>query len=216
MTVFVIPIIILSTCYLAVIITVQKRLLGRSKRKTRAIKLASLVVLVFYCCVFPGVVIKLTFIYDIFDGRSMTTTQKRAHYDVQSFTTLAHFSNSCLNPVVYAFIVPAFQKHLFRIIGCAKSAQKVGEDLKRNRSYHAHVIHRPKRASGSISGNHKRGWVDVRKKLRNLKNLEISQTRNTSQEKSIVKREKTFDDRSDFSCPKTKSTQISSFIETSV
>ncbi|XP_014796893.1 PREDICTED: CX3C chemokine receptor 1-like [Calidris pugnax] len=108
---FIIPVCIIGYCYCGIVKTL---LFCKNQKKTRAIKLVLVVVVVFFLFWSPyNVMIFLETLkyYELFTSCNQI---KSLDYAMHLTETIA-FSHCCLNPLIYAFAGQKFRKYLYRV-----------------------------------------------------------------------------------------------------
>ncbi|XP_077160117.1 CX3C chemokine receptor 1-like [Paroedura picta] len=109
---FLLPMGIMSICYLQIIKTLFT---CKNRRKIRAIRLILQVVLVFFLFWTPyqvSIFLQTLQIFNVFEG---CNTSRLLNYTMHATETLA-FSHCCLNPIIYAFAGEKFRKYLHHLV----------------------------------------------------------------------------------------------------
>ncbi|XP_062972469.1 CX3C chemokine receptor 1 [Elgaria multicarinata webbii] len=109
---FLLPLCIMSFCYLWIIKTLRS---CKTNRKKRAIRLILMVVVVFFLFWTPyhiSLLLQVLKYYDIFETCS---TLRILDYMIHVTEPLA-FSHCCLNPIIYAFAGEKFRKYLSQLV----------------------------------------------------------------------------------------------------
>ncbi len=114
---FFLPLIIISMCYLLIVIKVKSSgmRVGSTKRKRserKVTRMVSIVVVVFVLCWLPFYVFNVTSV----TGTVPTTTVLKSTFD---FVVVLGYANSCANPILYAFLSDNFKKS-FQNVLCLK------------------------------------------------------------------------------------------------
>uniref|UniRef100_H2YAS5 G-protein coupled receptors family 1 profile domain-containing protein n=1 Tax=Ciona savignyi TaxID=51511 RepID=H2YAS5_CIOSA len=120
---FVVPMIVISVCYAKIVITVKKKVIGKRVRKDRVAKLAALVVLAFFFCWLPMQIMKLFSALGGWWKLRVFEFDEDLYNTVYPFMVALAYSNSCINPVVYAFTTTNFQENIKDICGSDKAAR---------------------------------------------------------------------------------------------
>ncbi|XP_029373712.1 C-X-C chemokine receptor type 5 [Echeneis naucrates] len=119
---FFFPLTIMSYCYTALIVTLCNS--QKSKTKEGAIRLASLVTLVFCFCWFPYNITLVT--RTMVDMRAIAFEECKSYGSLQvalEITKTLGLCHCCLNPFLYAFVGVEFRKELIRLlceVGCGR------------------------------------------------------------------------------------------------
>ncbi|XP_069505489.1 relaxin-3 receptor 1-like [Ambystoma mexicanum] len=115
---FLIPLIIISACYLLLLKSLNRLKVSNSnsKRRSKVTKSVTIVVLSFFICWLPNQALTIWSIFIKFNVLPFT----EAFYTVQAYIfpvtiCLAH-ANSCLNPVLYCLIRKEFRKALKELL----------------------------------------------------------------------------------------------------
>lgn len=119
---FFLPLMIMGTCYTAVIVTLLKS--PRGQTQLGAIKLALLITLVFCVCWLPYNIASVLQTVDdlnanVFESCESVLLSRAALVVAKSLG----FSHCCLNPFLYAFVGVRFRKELLRLLsksGCGR------------------------------------------------------------------------------------------------
>ncbi|XP_042331512.1 CX3C chemokine receptor 1 isoform X1 [Sceloporus undulatus] len=109
---FLLPMCIISFCYLSIIKTL---LSCKNNRKKRAVKLILTVVIVFFLFWTPyhvSLFLQILRFYDFFE----TCTSLRLLEYIMHVTEPLAFSHCCLNPIIYAFASEKFRKYLSHFV----------------------------------------------------------------------------------------------------
>ncbi|XP_051577053.1 C-C chemokine receptor type 5-like [Myxocyprinus asiaticus] len=108
----IIPLIVIGFCYSMIL---NRLLTNRSSRKP-AIRLVILVTVVFFSCYTPYNVAAFVKALELKEliGHSCENS-KRITLSLQ-FTEAVAYSHSCLNPILYVFVIEKFRRHLFRLL----------------------------------------------------------------------------------------------------
>ncbi|TRY64562.1 hypothetical protein DNTS_008236 [Danionella cerebrum] len=114
---FFLPLIVISMCYLLIVIKVKSSgmRVGSSKRKRserKVTRMVSIVVVVFVLCWLPFYVFNVTSV----TGTVPTTPVLKSTFD---FVVVLGYANSCANPILYAFLSDNFKKS-FQNVLCLK------------------------------------------------------------------------------------------------
>ncbi|XP_016296317.1 somatostatin receptor type 2-like [Sinocyclocheilus anshuiensis] len=114
---FFLPLIVISMCYLLIVIKVKSSgmRVGSTKRKRserKVTRMVSIVVVVFILCWLPFYVFNVTSV----TGTVPTTTVLKSTFD---FVVVLGYANSCANPILYAFLSDNFKKS-FQNVLCLK------------------------------------------------------------------------------------------------
>uniref|UniRef100_A0A8C2WA46 Relaxin family peptide receptor 3.2b n=1 Tax=Cyclopterus lumpus TaxID=8103 RepID=A0A8C2WA46_CYCLU len=113
---FLIPLIIITVCYLLLVRFILSRRIGRQRRRSKVTKSIVIVVLSFFLCWLPNQALTLWGVLIKFD----LVPFSKAFYNVQAYAfpltvCLAH-TNSCLNPVLYCLIRQEFRAGLKELL----------------------------------------------------------------------------------------------------
>ncbi|XDV45184.1 hypothetical protein PO909_013321 [Leuciscus waleckii] len=114
---FFLPLIVISMCYLLIVIKVKSSgmRVGSTKRKRserKVTRMVSIVVVVFVLCWLPFYVFNVTSV----TGTVPTTPVLKSTFD---FVVVLGYANSCANPILYAFLSDNFKKS-FQNVLCLK------------------------------------------------------------------------------------------------
>ncbi|KAI7802392.1 C-X-C chemokine receptor type 5 [Triplophysa rosa] len=116
---FFLPLMVMSYCYTAIIITLCQS--QKSLEKQGAIRLALLVTLVFCLCWLPYNITILTDTLVVLGAISKWSCHARAMLDEALIVTEAiGFMHCCLNPILYAFIGVRFRRDLLQLLAKRK------------------------------------------------------------------------------------------------
>ncbi|CAK8679993.1 unnamed protein product [Clavelina lepadiformis] len=131
---FVIPMIVISVCYVQIVITVKKKVISRRVSKDRIAKLAAFVIIAFFICWLPAQMMNL---YSAVSGWWHAFYFSEPFFSaVYPYALCLAWANSCINPFVYAFTTTNFQENVKDICSSDKSV-------------------RPYRMTLSVPGQHK-------------------------------------------------------------
>ncbi|XP_033022105.1 CX3C chemokine receptor 1-like [Lacerta agilis] len=108
---FLLPLCIMSFCYLMIVKTLMS---CKNHRKRRAMKLILLVVVVFFLFWTPYHISLFLQILRLSDFFQHCSSRRLLDYTMQITESLA-FSHCCLNPIIYAFAGEKFRKKLSRL-----------------------------------------------------------------------------------------------------
>uniref|UniRef100_A0A8C6SM67 Chemokine (C-C motif) receptor 7 n=1 Tax=Neogobius melanostomus TaxID=47308 RepID=A0A8C6SM67_9GOBI len=115
---FLIPLLIMSFCYIRIILTLSQT---RGFERNRAIKVILAVVAVFLCCQLPyNIVLFWTTVVTATGGTTECDNENSQFYATDITQCIAFF-RCCLNPVVYAFIGVKFRHDVLKLLkelGC--------------------------------------------------------------------------------------------------
>jgi len=108
------PICIILYSYSSILYTVQWKLIGSSDGKSRATKLAALIVATFIICWVPFQALTLQSALGGFleFGMTMTQQQKELHQKIMPYAISLAYTNSAINPIMYAFTLRPFRESL--------------------------------------------------------------------------------------------------------
>jgi len=108
------PICIILYSYSAILYTVQWKLIGSRDGKSRATKLAAIIVTTFIICWLPFQALTLQSALGGFLewGISMNARQKFIHKKIMPYAISLAYTNSAVNPILYAFTLRPFRDTL--------------------------------------------------------------------------------------------------------
>ena len=121
---FVIPILVISFCYASIVYTVRKKTMETSSRAPvgRVAKLSTLVIIAFIFCWTPQKVLNL---WSAFCGwLNFCPFDEIAYHQVYPFCLVLAWTNSIMNPILYALTTPTVRKHLEEAFPCLKRRPK--------------------------------------------------------------------------------------------
>ena len=121
---FVIPILVISFCYASIVYTVRKKTMETSSRAPvgRVAKLSTLVIIAFIFCWTPQKVFNL---WSAFCGwLNLCPFDEIVYHQVYPFCLVLAWTNSIMNPILYALTTPTVRKHLEEIFPCLKRRPK--------------------------------------------------------------------------------------------
>lgn len=141
---FFVPIIVIFYSYSAVLYTVQWKLIGGQSGKTRATRLAAIIVMTFIACWLPFHALSLWSALGGFLewGITMSEQQQCAHTRVLPFAVALAYSNSAINPFLYAFTLRPFRLTLNENLHCFCSP-RLGSHKERIKEYQAINVKEP-------------------------------------------------------------------------
>uniref|UniRef100_H2XYT9 G-protein coupled receptors family 1 profile domain-containing protein n=1 Tax=Ciona intestinalis TaxID=7719 RepID=H2XYT9_CIOIN len=119
---FIVPMIVISICYARIVVTVKKKVISKKVRKDRVAKLAALVVLAFFFCWLPMQIMQLFSALGGWWKIKAFNFDKNLFHAVYPFMIALAYSNSCINPIVYAFTTTNFQENIKDICGSDKAS----------------------------------------------------------------------------------------------
>nr|XP_002122270.1 type-1 angiotensin II receptor A [Ciona intestinalis] len=120
---FIVPMIVISICYARIVVTVKKKVISKKVRKDRVAKLAALVVLAFFFCWLPMQIMQLFSALGGWWKIKAFNFDKNLFHAVYPFMIALAYSNSCINPIVYAFTTTNFQENIKDICGSDKASR---------------------------------------------------------------------------------------------
>ena len=121
---FVIPILVISFCYASIVYTVRKKTMETSSRAPvgRVAKLSTMVIIAFIFCWTPQKVLNL---WSAFCGwLNFCPFDEIAYHQVYPFCLVLAWTNSIMNPILYALTTPTVRKHLEEAFPCLKRRPK--------------------------------------------------------------------------------------------
>jgi len=116
---FVIPMSVICICYRRIVNTVKHKVISKKVRKERVAKLAAFIVAAFFVCWLPY---QLVVLYSAVIGWwTDVKFDETVFNNVYSTTICLAYSNSCINPIVYAFTTSNFQENVKEMCGSDKT-----------------------------------------------------------------------------------------------
>ncbi|CAK8681349.1 unnamed protein product [Clavelina lepadiformis] len=117
---FAIPMIVISACYIQVLITVRNRLLNSSARKYSLARLIVFIIVAFFVFQLPEQTVNIynAFSYWIKGG----VPSARFYVYFSTYSVCFTWSRTCVNPIAYIIARKDFRKHVAAIFRCKKSA----------------------------------------------------------------------------------------------
>jgi len=110
---FILPLCIISFCYVRIVWTVKRKVINRRVRKDKVARLAAFVIAAFFFCWTPYHVFNL---YSALGGWLELFPADPCFYNAANpFTICLGYANSCINPIVYAFTTTKFQENMREI-----------------------------------------------------------------------------------------------------
>ena len=122
---FVIPILIITFCYASIVFTVRRKTMETSSRAPvgRVAKLSTLVIIAFIFCWTPQKVFNL---WSAFCGwLNLCPFDEMAYHRFYPFCLVLAWTNSIMNPILYALTTPTVRKYLVEIFPCLKRRPKI-------------------------------------------------------------------------------------------
>lgn len=144
---FVIPLLVITYCYMSIFIFLRKRRQSnwapetsapsmrnersheRKKKQDKSTRLVASVILVFFICWLPNHVSNL--LHWLYQNKIMSTGTNSADTDperientIHMLTAVLGFSNSCVNPLLYAFLNNSFRSRLKALLSRRRQQKK--------------------------------------------------------------------------------------------
>ena len=104
---FLLPFTIICSCYISILITVKRKVIGAKHKKDRVAKLAATIIAAFFVCWMPYHCLN---VYSALGGwLSLFPVNGPFYVAVKPFFVSLAYTNSCINPLLYAFTTGNFQ-----------------------------------------------------------------------------------------------------------
>ncbi|XP_029466542.1 C3a anaphylatoxin chemotactic receptor-like [Rhinatrema bivittatum] len=136
---FVIPLCILTVCYVCVTKRIQHL---KSPRRIKSWKLMASVVIAFFLCWFPYHFLQILWISSLWLRPDMSRILNRVVTTGESIALVLSFFNSCLNPILYAFAARSF-RNSWRGINFSQLFGRLNDD----------TVERPTNNSNTMNNN---------------------------------------------------------------